>query len=55
MTEMDFSSKKLIENPQKSKVTVSFEICNKKLIDEIYNKIIDITDADSVSVQELND
>lgn len=51
----DFTSKKLIENPQKSKISVSVELCNKKLIDKIYNQLIDMTDADSVSIQELYD
>ena len=51
----DFSVKKLIENPQKSKVTSSFEITNKKAIDDIYNAINNMTDADSLSLQELND
>lgn len=51
----DFSVKKLIENPQKSKVTSSFEITNKKAIDDIYNTINNMTDADSLSLQELND
>ena len=51
----DFTSKKLIENPQKSKITTSFEINNKKLIDEIYEWLNSATDSDSVSLQELND
>ena len=51
----DFSAKKLIENPQKSRVTTSFELSNKKVVDEIFYKLTDITDADSVSLQELND
>ena len=51
----DFTSKKLIENPNKSKVTVSFGVNNKKVIDEIYNWLNDTTDCDSVSLQELND
>jgi len=51
----DFTSKKLIENIQKSKVTTSFEICNKKIIDEIYNDLSNMTDNDSLSLQELND
>lgn len=51
----DFTAKKLIENPNKSKVTSSFELFNKKVIDEIYNTINELTDADSVSLQELND
>ncbi len=51
----DFTVKKLIENPQKSKISSSFELSNKKVIDEIYDAINNITDADSVSLQELND
>ena len=51
----DFTSKKLIENPQKSKISTSFEINNKKTIDEIYDWLNNNTDADSVSLQELND
>jgi len=51
----DFTVKKLIENPQKSKITSSFELSNKKLIDEIYDAINDLTDADALSLQELND
>ena len=51
----DFTAKKLIENPQKSKITVSFELGNKKAIDEIYDSINNITSADSISIQELND
>ena len=51
----DFAVKKLIENPQKSKISASFELCNKKVIDEIYNSINNITSADSISIQELND
>ena len=51
----DFTSKKLIENPQKSKISTAFEINNKKTIDEIYDWLNNTTDADSVSLQELND
>ena len=51
----DFTSKKLIENPQKTKVTTSFEINNKKTIDEIYEWLNNTNDTDSVSLQELND
>ena len=52
---MDFTSKKLIENVQKSKITTSFELCNKKMINEIYNDLSNMTDSDSISLQELND
>ena len=51
----DFTSKKLIENPNKAKVTACFEVNNKKIIDEIYDWLNNTTDADSVSLQELND
>ena len=51
----DFTSKKLIENPNKSKITTSFELCNKKMINQIYNDLTNLTDADAVSLQELND
>ena len=51
----DFTSKKLIENPGKSKISASFELSNKKIVNEIYYKLGDITDVDSVSLQELND
>lgn len=51
----DFSSKKLIENPEKSKVTSTFEHGNKKVIGQLYNKISEICTPDSVTIQELND
>ena len=51
----DFTAKKLIENPNKSKVTISFEVNNKKIVDEIYDWLNNTTDTDSVSLQELND
>jgi len=51
----EFQEKKLIENPNKSRITAGVEICNKKLINEIYYKLGELTDADSVSLQEIND
>jgi putative Mg2+ transporter-C (MgtC) family protein len=51
----DFVSKKLIENPDKVKVTSSLEVANKKIIDEIYEYLNDMTGQDSISLQELND
>ena len=51
----DFSSKKLIENPQKSNISTSFELSNKKMIDEIYEWLMNAAGTDSVSLQELND
>lgn len=52
---MSFTSKKLIENPEKCKITSSFELCNKKDIDVIYEKLTELTSADAVSLQEIND
>lgn len=51
----DFSSKKLLENPDKCKVSSSFELCNKKMINEVYTQLCEITSADAISLQELND
>lgn len=51
----DFTSKKLIENPGKSKISVIFDSMHKKKINDIYNKLIAITDPDAVTIQELND
>ncbi len=51
----DFSSKKLLENPNKSKITSTFEICNKKLIDKIYKNLSNMVDTDALSLQELNE
>lgn len=51
----DFSAKKLIENTKKSKISTSIELCNKKIIDEIYDSLSNMIDTDSISLQELND
>ena len=51
----DFTSKKLIENPRKTKISVIFDSTHKKKINDIYNKLIAITDPDAVTIQELND
>ncbi|MBR6127518.1 MgtC/SapB family protein [bacterium] len=51
----DFSVKKLIENPDKCKLSSAFEICNKKTIDDIYKNLNELTKPDAVSLQELND
>ena len=51
----DFTSKKLIENPNKSKISTSFELGNKKIIDEIYSWLNNDIETDSISLQELND
>ena len=51
----DFSSKRLIENPEKVKVSSTFELNNKKLVKDIYDKISEICKPDSITLQELND
>ena len=51
----EFSAKKSIENSQKIKLTLRFELCKKKLMQDIYNKLTTICSIDSISIQELND
>ena len=51
----EFSSKRLIENPEKSKISVRFELLNKDTLKEMYTSIEKICATDSISVQELND
>lgn len=51
----DFSSKRLVENPDKSKVAITFELTNKKMCKEIYNKLSEMAQPDSITLQELND
>ena len=51
----DFSSKKLLENPQKAKVTVVFDIGCKRALNSFYNKVNGLVNLDSISLQELND
>ena len=51
----EYTTKNLIENTAKSKISASFELCNKKIINEIYKEIINIAELDSITIQELND
>ena len=51
----DFSAKKLIENTEKSKVSITFEHHRKKVMKNVYNKLCEICSADAVTIQELND
>ena len=51
----DFSSKKLIENPLKTKVSTKFELKNKKGIKDIYNKLTSIVTPDAITIQEIHD
>ena len=41
-TMLDFSTKKLIENNEKSKITSTFNLNNKKAIKDLYNKLNNI-------------
>ena len=54
-TMLDFSTKKLIENNEKSKITSTFNLNNKKAIKDLYNKLNNIVKLDSISLQEVND
>ena len=51
----DFSSKRLTENPEKSKVSSTFELMNKKIAKDIYDNITEMYKPDSITLQELND
>ena len=51
----DFSSKRLVEKPQSSKMSSIFELSNKKSAKDIYDYITDICKPDSITLQELND
>lgn len=51
----EFSSKRLIENPEKAKVSSRFELNQKKVMNDIYNKLTELCSPDSVTLQELND
>lgn len=51
----NFSSKRLIENPEKSKLSSIFELNQKKVMKDIYKNLNEICTPDSVTLQELND
>jgi putative Mg2+ transporter-C (MgtC) family protein len=51
----EFSNKRLIENPEKSKVTARFELINQNSFKDMYKKLSEICVTDSISMQELND
>ena len=52
---MDFTSKRLLENPSKSKLSATFDLTNKKMMHEMYNKLTSLAELDSIALQELND
>ncbi len=51
----DFSSKKLLENPDKARITSTFELGNKRMMKNFYKKLSGIAVLDSISLQEIND
>lgn len=51
----EFSTKRLIENPDKIKISSRFELSHKKAMTDIYNKLTEICTLDAVTLQELND
>lgn len=51
----DISIKRLIENPEKSKITSIFEHNRKKVMKNIYNKLCSFCNPDAITIQELND
>lgn len=51
----DFSSKRLSESPEKSKLSSTFELINKNAAKDIYDHINEICKPDSITLQELND
>ena len=51
----NYSTKRLIENNEKSKVSISFELQDKTLIKDIHAKLSEISSIDAVTLQELND
>lgn len=50
-----FSAKKLFENPEKTKISASFELSNKNAVHDIYNKLSELFTPDAITLQELND
>lgn len=51
----EFSSKKLIETPNKVKITSIFELNKKDSCDIFYKEILSFANPDSITLQELND
>lgn len=51
----DFSFKKLFENPEKAKVSCIFEILKKKKVNDIYDKLTEVSSPDAITMQEFND
>ena len=51
----EFASKKLVENPGTVKVSSTFELYHKKTAKDIYDKLSEICNPNSITLQELND
>ena len=51
----EFSCKRLIENPEKSKVSARYELVNNNLAKDMYKKLSEVCPRDCISIQELND
>ena len=51
----EFSSKKLIENPNKAKVCMVFYLINKKNINNIYKNFNENIETDAITLQEINE
>ena len=54
-TMLDFSTKKLIENNDKSKISSIFNLNNKKAVKDLYNKLNNLAKLDSITLQEVNE
>ncbi len=54
-TMLDFSTKKLIENNEKSKISSIFNLNNKKAVKDLYNKLNNLAKLDSITLQEINE
>lgn len=52
---LDFSSKKLLENPDKARVTSTVDLGNRQLMEKLYKNLNNIVLLDSISLQEIND
>ena len=50
-----FSSKLLIENNEKSKISSTIEINKNRVIGEIYKKLSEICSTEAITLQEIND
>lgn len=51
----ELSVKKLIENPEKVKLSLKFETASKKIIDETYKNLTKISAPDSITIQGINE